>query len=226
MLVLSVETSSPQGSLCLIKADEKGKEVLAESSWTKFHDENILEHTENLFKKSNAKKEDLGGLCCDVGPGSFTGIRVGVNFIKGISYHLKVPIYVENSLKIMTLPHLDQEKDFFCLLNAFGKKAYVAAYRVSEGKITTLIPPCLKSLDDLQKLYKDSYECLSYEDSFLDEVRAHQFMKKSFPKAFPSSKELGLWAIKQKKQDWISWEKLRPLYIKGSPTDSNLKKIF
>ncbi|MEM7646756.1 MAG: tRNA (adenosine(37)-N6)-threonylcarbamoyltransferase complex dimerization subunit type 1 TsaB, partial [Pseudomonadota bacterium] len=86
-LHLAIDTCSPQGSLCLF--DDHS--LIATEDWEKegSHSEEITIRFQKILSENNRNLSEISKLYCVVGPGSFTGIRVGINFAKTIAYAKK-----------------------------------------------------------------------------------------------------------------------------------------
>jgi tRNA threonylcarbamoyladenosine biosynthesis protein TsaB len=132
MRVLALSTSTPQGSVALVEDGPGGPRVLGAAGY-----EDLRGHAERLFAAIDAAlaaaglgREAIGALACDVGPGSFTGVRVGVSAAKGIALALGLGVVGVGSLEVMAavsgaprvVPMLDAKKDevFAALYDASG----------------------------------------------------------------------------------------------------------
>ena len=90
MKVLSVDTSTPRLSVALW---EKGNVLaLSERIPEKRHAEAILPDMDKLLKALNLSPKDLGGLAVGLGPGSLTGLRVGIATVQGMAQALQLPV--------------------------------------------------------------------------------------------------------------------------------------
>lgn len=127
--VLAVDTASPLLSVCLKKGD----------SWFEITLQDGLKHSETLMntilliiKEGNIQKTDLELLICTEGPGSFTGLRIGMSTIKGLAYGLGIPYTA-----VKTTDYLAYGYDYFPgavvpVMDARKKRLYCAIY--AEGK--------------------------------------------------------------------------------------------
>jgi len=97
------------------------------------HSELAMETIDMLFKKAALKPEDLSGIVCMGGPGSFTGLRIGFSLAKGLALALNCPFAAIptldcmarplSSLKGLVMPVLDAKRSsFFCALYRDGAK--------------------------------------------------------------------------------------------------------
>ena len=107
MKILAIDTSSEICSVAILENDT----VIAENSLNdgKTHSENLMTIMENILAENETKLNDIDMIACSVGPGSFTGIRIGVSSIKAIAEVLDVPVAAVTSLE--TLARNIEEKD-------------------------------------------------------------------------------------------------------------------
>ena len=81
----------------------------------------------NILKRNNINNKDIDGVVVGIGPGSYTGVRIGVTIAKTIAYALKIKVYAKSSLSL--LKH--QEFPTICVFNARSGRSYFGVY---EGK--------------------------------------------------------------------------------------------
>jgi len=130
MNLLAVDTATEKLSIALAA----NKDVwLFEADAGLRHSELVMESADMLFKKAAIKPEDLSGIVCMRGPGSFTGLRIGFSLAKGLALALGCgfaaiptldcmarPLF---SLKGLIMPVLDAKKSsFFCALYRDGAR--------------------------------------------------------------------------------------------------------
>ena len=138
------------------------------------HSAFITSAFESLFKTLlvlNPKQNLKGGfLALGVGPGRFTGTRVGVSFAKTLSFAFRIPLYPVSSLKILAESEEKEERPILVLLNAFKNSLYMALYQRKHFKLQELIPPQVVLAQDLHKkllLVENRYSISSEEKSYL-----------------------------------------------------------
>ena len=90
MIVLTVRTDSPEAEIALYKANKQ----LASKTWAAHKQlaETIHTNVAQLLKTQKLDWNDIEGLVCYKGPGSFTGLRIGLSFGNALAYSLGVPI--------------------------------------------------------------------------------------------------------------------------------------
>lgn len=96
-MILFIDTSNNQKSVVRLQISDT-KEIIKESSET-LGSQALLGLIEEVLKESKTKKEDLTGIKVNTGPGSFTGLRVGVSVANALGFSLNIPV---NGKKIET----------------------------------------------------------------------------------------------------------------------------
>ena len=160
----------------------------------------------------------LAFVALGVGPGRFTGVRVGVSFAKTLSFVLHVPVYPVSSLKILAESQIGQEKPILVLLNAFKNSLYMALYQKKGPKLEELIPPSITLPADLSK--KIFEECICVGDAY--SVYKHLMSSdlktkiKVEENIFPEIKYMA--SLLQREFDaanYIHWKALEPVYLRS-----------
>lgn len=100
MLVLGVDCSSKQGSVALVRDKKPLYQCVYDSNMT--HSQNLLGLVDSAVTVCGIKKEDIDLLAVTLGPGSFTGLRIGIAIIKGMAMALNKPCVGVSSLKALT----------------------------------------------------------------------------------------------------------------------------
>ncbi|HEV2403070.1 MAG TPA: tRNA (adenosine(37)-N6)-threonylcarbamoyltransferase complex dimerization subunit type 1 TsaB [Candidatus Saccharimonadales bacterium] len=90
MLLLTIRTDKPQAEVGLLRGGKK----LAYETWQAHRELSMTIHhkIESLLKQQGFSYEDLGGIVCFAGPGSFTGLRIGLSVGNAFAYALDIPI--------------------------------------------------------------------------------------------------------------------------------------
>ncbi len=136
MKILSVECSAKPASVAII---ENGK-ILA-SSFTNIsitHSQTLMPMIENLLKTSMISVNDIDGFSVASGPGSFTGIRIGISCIKGLSISENKPCVGVSTLLAMAHNFIDFDVYLCPVMDARCNQFYNALFKIEKGKITRL----------------------------------------------------------------------------------------
>lgn len=99
-VLLNIETSSKNCSVS-ISEDGKLKSLVERNSINYTHSENLHNFILKALKKANKNSDDLDAIAVGKGPGSYTGLRIGVAAAKGLCFALNLPLIALNSLEII-----------------------------------------------------------------------------------------------------------------------------
>ncbi len=96
-ILLHIETATDVCSVALTQ----GTEVLGvkESTDGNSHSKNLLPFIDSVLKETNHVQQDLQGVVVSIGPGSYTGLRIGVSTAKGMAYSLGIPVITVSTLE-------------------------------------------------------------------------------------------------------------------------------
>ena len=216
---LLIETTSPKGSIGIYSFFPEKKQIqqIKVRRWESLAHSSVITSAFSEIKKELDTKENIF-VSVGVGPGRFTGVRVGISFAKTICFSLKVPCYPMSSLKILAESVNNQEKPVLVLLNAFKNSLYMALYQ----KNKELISPCVIAPEDLSKKITEESICVgdgyeAYVTCFSPELKKKLQVKVNI---FPEVKYLASLLKKEFNSSLlIHWKELQPVYIR-SPVES------
>ncbi len=138
-LTLSVDTVSPVGGLALFR---KNSGPLAEFRIRggKRHSASLLENLDFLIRSAGITLNEIDFITVTRGPGSFTGLRVGISTVKGLCFGLEKPVVAVSSLKAMALS-LQTAGGLICpVFDARKREVYGAAYLLERGRLEEVLP--------------------------------------------------------------------------------------
>ena len=137
MKILHIETSSKNCSVAI----SDGEELLCvceEVSENYKQSESLHTFVEWALEGAEISLKDLDAVCLGMGPGSYTGLRIGSSAAKGFCYGLKIPLIAVNSLETMIEPFLSQNFDYIIpLLDARRMEVYTAVFDGTSGNMIT-----------------------------------------------------------------------------------------
>lgn len=134
MFKLLLDSSNKFLSVGLSK-DGKVIDKICYEAWQR-QSEMMVTEVDNILKRNKVEKGDLDGVVVGVGPGSYTGVRIGVTIAKTIAYSLKIKLYGKSSLSL--LKH--REIPTICVFNARSGRSYFGVYhgqKVLEKDVVT-----------------------------------------------------------------------------------------
>lgn len=154
MKILAAECSAVPCS-CALMADG---EIIASAftSEKSTHSKTLLPMIEKMLREAKVNIGDIDGFAISAGPGSFTGVRIGISLIKGLSGD-------KGCVGLSTLEVIAQNcKDENCVacavMDARRNQVYNALFRFENGKATRLTEDRAISCEDLAKELKDNYQ--------------------------------------------------------------------
>jgi len=101
-LILSLETSTNHFSISIFKDRENPSEIASlEIFWQAPHSQNVVSAYDFLLRNLGATPEDIKEVYAGIGPGSFTGIRVGLTFANTLMQFLQIPLSGVSSLDVL-----------------------------------------------------------------------------------------------------------------------------
>jgi len=128
MNILCIETSTTACSVCI----SSGEKVLAIRETTNgyTHAENLHIFIEEILKEAGITFKELNAVAVSKGPGSYTGLRIGVSAAKGFCYALNIPLISVDTLQAMAFGVAEKKEDiFYCpMLDARRMEVYCAVY--------------------------------------------------------------------------------------------------
>ncbi len=121
MKILAIDTSSKICSVAILENEEIIDEINLDNGRT--HSENLMPMIAEILTKNNLKLENIDLISCSIGPGSFTGIRIGVASVKAMAEVNQIPVVGVTSLE--TLARIDEsENTKVALIDARNNQVY------------------------------------------------------------------------------------------------------
>ena len=99
MSILSIDTSSAVSSVAVLSAERVAAEVSMQGALT--HSETLMPHIETALRMARVEKSELEGIAVSIGPGSFTGLRIGLASAKMMAYALHIPLIAVPTLEAL-----------------------------------------------------------------------------------------------------------------------------
>jgi tRNA threonylcarbamoyladenosine biosynthesis protein TsaB len=131
MKILGIDTSTSCGSIGLIDDQSVISDYLLNIPVT--HSERLLGAIELVLKEARFAIEDLDGWAISLGPGSFTGLRIGVSTVKGLALATRKPVTGVSTLDVLA-SQVSSTPYLICpILDARKGEVYTAFYRYGEG---------------------------------------------------------------------------------------------
>ncbi|WP_016839626.1 tRNA (adenosine(37)-N6)-threonylcarbamoyltransferase complex dimerization subunit type 1 TsaB [Ureibacillus thermosphaericus] len=172
MIWLGIETSNAPLSVAIVRDGEVLSEIVQNTKST--HSVTCMPTIEEVFRKTNLKPVDIDAVAVSEGPGSYTGLRIGVTIAKTLSWTLKKPLVGISSLKVLA-SNVELFDGIICtMFDARRKNVYAAVYKGKELK--TIIPEHHGSLEELLQQLQEYQETIMFVGSdvkkFKEEIQS------------------------------------------------------
>jgi len=154
--VLAIDTSASPASAAMVENQKIIGEFFINTKLT--HSQTIMPMVESLLNCCETKLEDVDVLAVSAGPGSFTGIRIGIAAIKGMAYGAEKKCVPVSTLEAMAYCHLYHNGIVCSVMDARCNQVYNGLFRVENGKVIRLCPDRAISIDDLIKELENVHE--------------------------------------------------------------------
>ena len=147
MLILAFETTAKAGSVALLQDGKLLAESYQNTGLT--HSQTIMPMAQDMLKSCGFTPQDVQAVAVAAGPGSFTGVRIGVAAAKGFAWGSEIPCYGVSTLEAMALNLGVYDGFIAAVMDARRAQVYNAVFAVSQGKLTRLCQDRAISLEDL-----------------------------------------------------------------------------
>ena len=149
MLILAFETSAKSCSAAI----HDGQKLLAESVQNSglTHSQTLMVMARDLLKVCGRSAADVTHLAVAAGPGSFTGVRIGVSAAKGFAWGAGLPVYGVSTLEAMALWLGTMDGHVCCCMDARRNQVYNAVFLAENGALTRVCEDRAIALADLKE---------------------------------------------------------------------------
>lgn len=141
-LILNIETAT---EVCSVALAREGKLLaLEEDMRPNSHSSALTVLIGLMLKKTNLSIHDLDAVAVSAGPGSYTGLRIGVSAAKGLCYALGKPLIAVSALKALAFGAVEQKKDpralYWAVMESIKDEVFAAVYSASLEEIAPASP--------------------------------------------------------------------------------------
>ena len=240
MKVLSIDTSSKIASIAIIEDGRVLDEmhVLSEEE----HSQTLMPMIEKIFNDNNMDLDEIDLIGCSRGPGSFTGIRIGIATAKAFSDAKNIPLIGIDSLEALAYSVVIEKENNDCeilaMINAKNDNVYAATYLVNNGKLNMVknaeimnLTETVNYIDFKKQVFivgcedEDSIRKLiqaeaSSERAITGDDCSFEFVKDTIPTAA----SIGIAAYEKYKNGVVD-EIIVPLYLRKPQAERNLFQV-
>lgn len=221
MKVLAIDTSSKICSVSLLENDEVIDELNLDDGRT--HSENLMPLIDEILNKNNMNINKIEMLACCVGPGSFTGIRIGVATIKPIAEVLKIKIASVTSLETLAR-NVEDEETIVSLIDARNNQVYAGIFDKEYNKKQEYMAEDINVVIETLKKY-DNIVCVGDGAILHQELLSKSLSNVKFANTnVQSAKNVGRIGYKKMLENSLmTADEIIPIYLRKSQAE-RLKK--
>lgn len=229
MKTLAVDTSTMMATCALLDEDRLLGEFSLNQDMT--HSENLVPMIKEMLDNLNLKVKDIDLFGVAIGPGSFTGLRIGIATIKSFAHVFDKPVIGVSTLEGLAF-NLPYNGYIVPMIDARRNRIYTGIYNRIKGNLINIVEPTIMEVDKLMKLLQEEYDhiivngngTLVYRDIILEALGDQVIMA---PKNLNSCRassigELALLKYKEGQRD--SYYHLVPEYLRESQAQRELRK--
>jgi len=223
MIVLGIETATPQVA-CALGGHEG---VLASFCATRGrrHAEILTPAIAFLCEQAEIELSEVGAIAVDIGPGLFTGLRVGIATAKALAQALRVPMIGLSSLDLLAYPQRGSRRLIAPIIDARRGEVFSAFYRKVPGGVQRVSEPVVATADEVAAdLQARREECLLVGDGAVRYAATFAQLSRAEAAtvggAYPSAAALvELAQPRVQREEFVQPWELQPMYLRAPDAD-------
>lgn len=227
MIILALDSSAASSSVALCRDQKLIAEITLNNGNT--HSETLLPSVAEVLKLSSLTLDDTDGVAVSVGPGSFTGVRIGAATVKGLFFGSDKPVFEVSSLEGLARNIPKTEKIICPVMNARRDRMYTAFFKYSEGKLLRLTDDDVLPIEEIDRKLCDMGE----KAVFVGDGAEYTLKKLTASLSLASATEeryslasgysIAMAALdKYETGNYTTAEKLAPVYLRPSEAEQTL----
>ena len=223
MIVLGIETATPQVGCAL--GGHEGVLASFHSARGRRHAEILVPAIQFMCEQAEVPLAEVGVVAVDIGPGLFTGLRVGVATAKAMAQALRVPVIGLSSLDLLAFPVRSTRRLIVAVVDARRGEVFSAQYRQVPGGVQRISPAQVcKAADVAADLHAGGQDCLLVGDGAIRYADAFSGLSHVEPasvgNAYPSASALvELAQPKVQREEFVQPWELEPMYLRPADVD-------
>ena len=225
MIILGIDTATPQVG-CAIGGHE-GVLASFQTAKGKRHAETLVPAIDFVCRQANVELDEIGAIAVDIGPGLFTGLRVGVATAKAMASALRVPVVGVTSLDLLAFPLRWTNRRIVSVVDARRGEVFYASYRQVPGGVQRLTEPMVGTPEQLcNEIQATGDDCLAvgdgarrYADELIDLIKVEIA---DAGLAYPSPSSLVQLAhARALREEFVNPWDLQPVYLRKADAEIN-----
>lgn len=149
MIILAFDSTAVSASAALLSDGKVTAYTLSDDGLT--HSETLLPMAEELCRRAKRDLSDVDLYAVTVGPGSFTGVRIGAATVKGLAFGKEKPCAGVSTLEALAYNLCDHNGLICPVMNARRQQVYTALFRAKDGALERLMPDSAIAITELDE---------------------------------------------------------------------------
>ena len=222
MKILSIDPANNVCTVAVLENEKCIKEIIVDDA--RNHSEKIMPVIEQALLESNLTLQNIDLIVCDKGPGSFTGIRIGVGTVLAFKDSLNIPCIGISSLQALTY-NINENGTICSLIDAKNNNVYFGVFEKKNNIVTQLEEFSFKTIDEIIPILQKYNKIIFVGDG---STQHKEFLHSNFNTSTFSDKNdlssfsLGLAGLSAYNKN-INFD-LMPLYLRKSQAERALEK--
>lgn len=188
MIVLSIDSSSPVATCALLRDDCLLGEYVINNK--REHSVLVMKFIEMLLKDNDLDIDEVDGFVVSKGPGSFTGLRIGMATIKGLSFGSNKPYISVSSLDALAYSSINFDGIICPIMDALRDSVYTCIYTNDNGSLKPLIDYSALDLEELVSLLKEKGEKVLFTGDGI--IKHKSYLQEHLPNSIFAPNHLSL----------------------------------
>lgn len=234
MRILAIESATLTASACILEGDVILGEIT--TNFKKTHSETLLPMVDSLMKMTGMKVKDMDAFTVSVGPGSFTGLRIGIAGIKGLSFAVNKPCIAVSTIESLAMNGLHTDAIICPMIDARRNQVYTGAFLSEKGMLKRILPDMpldiCEVVEKMEALSKEHGKKIlylgdgatAYKDAILDASKetpvfadfSMNYIRASFTARIAKEKFL--------RNETVTAEELEAVYLRKSQAEQEREK--
>lgn len=226
MKILAIDTSSFPASAAVLDNDLVVGEYVIRNK--RKHSQNIMVMVERLFDDLGMDISEMDAFAVTVGPGSFTGLRIGIASVRAFADVLNKPAAGVNTLKALAYNFCGSSEIIIPMLDARRDEVFTAAYTFVNGECEEIMAPCVMTIEEICSVFTDGRVIFTGDGAIVHRAEIEQ-LSRNGEFASPNMGEVRASALAvcandmAKQGELVDCLGLTPLYLRKSQAERELE---
>ncbi|HSH35472.1 tRNA (adenosine(37)-N6)-threonylcarbamoyltransferase complex dimerization subunit type 1 TsaB [Schnuerera sp.] len=229
MKVLGVDTSTMMATCAVLDEERLLGEFSLNQEMT--HSENLVPMIKEVLDSLNLQISDIDLYGVSLGPGSFTGLRIGIATVKSFAHVFDKPIVGVSTLEGLAF-NLVHKGPIVPMIDARRNRVYTGIYKWQKGRIINVLKPSIMEIKELLELLNGDYDnimvngngALLYEDKIKDILKDKVNLSPISLNSCRAASIAELALLKDKEENKYDYYNIVPDYLRESQAQRELRK--